>query len=178
MAFSFPILSIKEAKKHISNLRSLHPKAVHVCFAWRVGIGKFEDRYSDDGEPNNSAGKPIFGQILAAEVTNVLIAVVRYYGGTNLGVGGLVSAYKAAAKDAMQKAEIVEKLEAVRYRINFDPQNTKNLMSLLRQMKVDIITHGFEGVLHSVEVEIPKSAHEEIFNTFENSKEYTIELLE
>jgi uncharacterized YigZ family protein len=176
MAFAIPVESVDSAKGHIQELRNQHPKAAHVCFAWRIGIDKHEDRYSDDGEPNNSAGKPIFGQIIAAEITNVLIAVVRYYGGTKLGVGGLVNAYKTAAKDAIDKSEIISKVETVSAIIRFNPSHTGDLMSLLNKMGIDINSHGFAGMNHQVIVSIKKSARNEILNTFENLPQFEIEL--
>ena len=105
----FPCRNEKEAKIIIDGLRKEHPNAVHVCFAWRFGVKDYSDRYSDDGEPNNSAGKPIFGQIINSELTNILITVTRYYGGTNLGVGGLITAYKMAASEAISSTKIIEK---------------------------------------------------------------------
>ena len=177
MAFAYSCDSIESAKEKIQELRDLHPKAVHVCFAWRIGVNNFEDRYSDDGEPNNSAGKPIFGQILSFEITNVLIAVVRYYGGTKLGVGGLINAYKTAAQDALEKADITECVEQIRGTIKFDPANTSHLMSMINKMPVEIESHGFEGQLHLIKVAIEKSASKEIINTFENSPLYQIEIL-
>lgn len=177
MAFAYPLNSSLEAKEKIEELRIAHPKAVHVCFAWRFGVDNFEDRYSDDGEPNNSAGKPIFGQILSYEVTNILIAVVRYYGGTKLGVGGLINAYKTTAKDALDKATITECFEQITAQIKFDPANTGHLMSLINQLSIEIKSHGFEGSLHLIKVSIDKSASKEIMNTFESLPNYQIEVL-
>ena len=165
---------MEKAKNEIQILRDNHPKAVHVCFAWRLGINNFEDRYSDDGEPNNSAGKPIFGQILSSELCNILIAVVRYYGGTKLGVGGLVQAYKTAAKDALDNAIFVEKYETSMFQINFDPSQTGTLMSILSSLNAEINNHGFEGILHSVEVEIRKSSEQEIIDIFEKSPHFEL----
>lgn len=174
LAFAIPVLTVKKAKKEIRNLRDLHPKAVHVCYSWRLGINNFEDRYSDDGEPNNSAGKPIFGQILSAELSNILIAVVRYYGGTKLGVGGLVQAYKAAAKAALDNATIIEKYETTSFQINFDPARTGVLMSILNGLSADIKNHGFEGTLHSIEIEIRNSSEQEIIDIFEKSPNFEL----
>ena len=173
--FVFPVNSIEKAKEKIQELRTLHPKAVHVCFAWRLGLSNYEDRYSDDGEPNNSAGKPIFGQIVAAEITNVCVAVVRYYGGTKLGVGGLINAYKTAAKEAISSTKIIEKFETVGAIIKFDPSHTGHLMSMLNKMNASIDVHGFEGQLHTVRVELKKTASNQIFSTFESLPQYQIE---
>jgi uncharacterized YigZ family protein len=109
LAFVFPCESEKEVKEIIQKLRQEHPKAVHVCSAFRLGTDKKLYRSSDDGEPAHSAGPPIMGQIEAFDLTNVLIAVVRYYGGVNLGVGGLIKAYRTATQEALNKANIIEK---------------------------------------------------------------------
>nr|WP_255715287.1 YigZ family protein [Paracrocinitomix mangrovi] len=178
LAFAYPITSENEAKDKIQELRELHPKAVHVCFAWRLGVSNYHDRYSDDGEPNNSAGKPIFGQILAAEITNVLVAVVRYYGGTKLGVGGLINAYKTATAEAIEKNTIIQKEEVIKAIIKFDPSNTGDLMSRLNKMRVEVKSHGFENALHLVKIDIVKSVSKEIIDTFEQLPHYQIELIE
>lgn len=176
LAFAYTITSVEEAKQKVQELRDLHPKAVHVCFAWRIGTEQFEDRFSDDGEPNNSAGKPIFGQILALDLTNTMVAVVRYYGGTKLGVGGLITAYKTAAKDALDKAKIVNRHEVVKAAIIFDPAHTGNLMSTLNKYGVEIHEHGFEGQKHLVKVSMQKAKAKEIINIFAHSPYYTIEI--
>lgn len=176
LAFAIPIENTNDAKEHIQQLRDQHPKAVHVCFAWRIGVDQFEDRYSDDGEPNNSAGKPIFGQILAAEITNVLVAVVRYYGGTKLGVGGLITAYKTAAKEAIENGLIVEKQETIRAFIKFNPNQTGSLMSLLNSLNIEIESHGFEGSQHLVKVKVIKEEQNNFIDTFESLPHFEIEI--
>lgn len=143
LAFVIPCDNAADAKKHIDDFWKKHPGAVHVCYAWRFGKKKFEDRISDDGEPSGSAGKPIFGQILSYDLTNILIAVVRYYGGTNLGVGGLMQAYKAASKDALDKAVIEEKELCDYYKIVFHFDQTGDVMNLLQRKNVSIISQEF-----------------------------------
>ena len=96
--FAFPVSEIQAIKKHIDKLKKIHHTARHFCYAYQIGITKTQFRFSDDGEPSNSAGAPIFGQIKSSDLTNVLIMVVRYYGGTKLGVGGLIQAYKLIEK--------------------------------------------------------------------------------
>ena len=103
--YAYPVQSVDAVKEHLDRLRKENPGCVHVCYAYCIGSRKEEYRYSDDGEPSNSAGAPIFGQIKSFDLTNVLVAVVRYYGGTNLGVGGLINAYRTAAKEAFEKAK-------------------------------------------------------------------------
>ncbi|MBK6950940.1 MAG: YigZ family protein [Crocinitomicaceae bacterium] len=143
LAFVIPCDNAADAKKHIDDFWKKHPGAVHVCYAWRFGKSKFEDRISDDGEPSGSAGKPIFGQIISFDLTNILIAVVRYYGGTNLGVGGLMQAYKAASKDALDKAIIEEKELCDYYKITFNFDLTGDVMNLLQRRNAEIISQEF-----------------------------------
>jgi uncharacterized YigZ family protein len=105
--FAFPVKDENDIKTHLEELRNLHPKATHHCYAWRLGTDGHQFRANDDGEPTNTAGKPILGQIDAFEITNCLVVSVRYFGGTKLGVSGLISAYKNSAKETLSKAEIL-----------------------------------------------------------------------
>ena len=108
--YTFPIESEDAVKPILEELRKRHPSANHVCYAWQLGVTDIRYRANDDGEPNNSAGMPIYGQIQSFDVTNVLVAVVRIFGGTKLGVGGLISAYKETAKMALENSMITEKV--------------------------------------------------------------------
>jgi len=143
LAFVIPCDNSADAKNHVDQLWKKHPGAVHVCYAWRFGKKKMEERFSDDGEPSNTAGKPIFGQILAFDLTNVLIAVVRYYGGTNLGVGGLIQAYKTAAKEALDQALIIEQALVDFYKIQFAFDQTGDVMNLLQRRHVNISAQDY-----------------------------------
>jgi uncharacterized YigZ family protein len=105
--FAFPVKDENDIKTHLEELRNLHPKATHHCYAWRLGTDGYQFRANDDGEPTNTAGKPILGQIDAFEITNCLVVSVRYFGGTKLGVSGLISAYKDSAKETLNMAEII-----------------------------------------------------------------------
>lgn len=138
LAFAVPVTSEAEVKAFIAQKRKEHHQAVHVCSAFRLGADHKLYRSSDDGEPSNSAGPPILGQIQAFELTNVLIAVVRYYGGTNLGVGGLISAYRTAAKEALEAAVIIEKEEEIDLDISFAYEKMHLVMDLLKREKVQI----------------------------------------
>ncbi len=140
LAFAVPISSEAEVKAFIAQKRKEHHLAVHVCSAFRLGADKKLYRASDDGEPSNSAGPPILGQIQAYNLTNVLIAVVRYYGGTNLGVGGLITAYRTAAKEALEAAQIIEKEEELDLHIAFAYDKMHLVMDLLKREKVQIIS--------------------------------------
>ncbi len=122
LAFAFPFRDLSALDDIRKNLKKKHPQACHLCFAYRMGVNVIQWRASDDGEPSNSAGTPILGQLLAMNLTNTLVVVVRYFGGTKLGVGGLVSAYKAAAREALTNARIVTKTPSslISFFVTFD----------------------------------------------------------
>ena len=140
MAFAVPVASEEEVKAFIAQKRKEHHLAVHVCSAFRLGADFKLYRASDDGEPSNSAGPPILGQIQAFELTNVLIAVVRYYGGTNLGVGGLITAYKTAAKVALENAQLIEKEEMELFELTCTYEQMPKVMSFLKKEAVEILS--------------------------------------
>ena len=119
-SFAFPASSEEDVKKFLAELKKQHPSANHHCYAFRLGADKQAYRANDDGEPSNTAGKPILGQIQSKDLTNILIVVVRYFGGTLLGVSGLINAYKLAAAEAIQNATIIEKTVDDIYEIKFD----------------------------------------------------------
>jgi uncharacterized YigZ family protein len=138
LAFAVPLTTEDQIKAFIAQKRKEHHQAVHVCSAFRLGADHKLFRASDDGEPSNSAGPPILGQIQAYGLTDVLIAVVRYYGGTNLGVGGLISAYRTAAKDALENAQIVEKEEMESYAFSCSYAQMPSVMSFLKKERIEI----------------------------------------
>lgn len=144
LAFAVPVQSEEEVKAFIAQKRKEHHWAVHVCSAFRLGADKKLYRASDDGEPSNSSGPPILGQIQAFDLTNVLIAVVRYYGGTNLGVGGLITAYRTAAKAALEAAQIVEKEEEIQFAIQFPYEKLYLVMDLLKKSNVEILEQNLD----------------------------------
>ena len=135
----------KEAKNIIKDLRKQNPGCVHVCYAYRFGSDKKQYKYSDDGEPSNSAGAPIFGQIKSFDLTNVLITVVRYYGGTNLGVGGLIQAYKIASKQAVENTEIVSDEDRKNITICFSYDNLHLVMNAIKSSNCQIIEKSLEA---------------------------------
>ncbi|NNG09952.1 MAG: YigZ family protein [Arenibacter sp.] len=142
--YAFPINDAKEVKPIIEELRKLHHTANHVCYAWQLGTGGEQYRANDDGEPNNSAGMPIYGQIQAFEVTNVLVAVARIFGGTKLGVGGLISAYRTAAQMALEASNIVEKTIKQGYRLSFDYSEMDKVMRTIKQHQLEITAQKME----------------------------------
>jgi uncharacterized YigZ family protein len=133
--YLYPVHSVLECKEKIAQLKIMHAKAVHHCFAYRIGISKNLFRSSDDGEPSGSAGKPILGQIDSTEITNALIVVVRYWGGTLLGVPGLINAYKSAAELCIAKTEIIIKEIQVHYKLQYDYTQLGQVMHLLKQVE-------------------------------------------
>jgi uncharacterized YigZ family protein len=133
LGYAFPIKEVGEFKKRLLDLKKEHSKAVHHCFAYRLGISGNDFRSFDDGEPSGSAGKPILGQIDSKELTNTAIVIVRYFGGTLLGVPGLINAYKTASSLALQTVPIIQKPLLVSYELEFDYLNLNDVMVVLRQ---------------------------------------------
>ena len=170
IAYAFPCDNEVDAKIHLNQLWKDNHNACHVCFAWRFGVDetKYKERFSDDGEPSNSAGKPIFAQIDGFNLTNVLIAVVRYYGGTNLGVGGLIGAYKSASKDALEGSIIVEGFISDYYIMKFAFTLTGTAMRLLKKARVNIIEQGYEGDLATVTFKLRASKTKVLIEEFES----------
>jgi len=133
LAYAFPIATVDDFKKQLKTLKEEHPKAAHQCFAYRIGTDGNNFRASDDGEPSGSAGKPILGQIDSKGLTNISVVVVRYFGGTLLGVPGLINAYKTAASLALQLAPIVEKPILVEYELQFDYTQMNEVMIYVKR---------------------------------------------
>ncbi|WP_298764857.1 YigZ family protein [uncultured Polaribacter sp.] len=137
--YAFPVTSEEEIKIALESLQKLHSSARHICYAWQLGTEIQRFRANDDGEPNNSAGLPIYGQIQSFEVTNILVVSVRYFGGTKLGVGGLISAYKLSAKMALEASEIKEKTIDVYYLLNFDYDMMNKVQRIIKEKKLRIL---------------------------------------
>lgn len=142
--YAFPIQSEEEVKPIIEQLRKLHPHAVHYCYAYQIGTEKISYRANDDGEPNNTAGAPIYGQIQSFGLTNVLLVVVRIFGGIKLGVGGLITAYKTTAQLVLEEAEIIEKTIDIHFLISFNYKNMNKVMRVIKEKKLDIVTQSME----------------------------------
>lgn len=144
LAFIFHVTSESDIKNQLDLIKKEHPAANHYCYAWRLGADKSAFRAYDDGEPNNTAGKPILGQIQAHDLTNVLIVVVRYFGGTLLGTGGLIQAYKTSAAQVIAGAHIFEKFILFEYQINFNEENINLVMRILKDNQAKIISHTYD----------------------------------
>ena len=142
--YAFPITSEDDIKPIIDGLRKKHHTANHVCYAWQLGVSDISYRANDDGEPNNSAGMPIYGQIQSYEVTNVLVAVARIFGGTKLGVGGLISAYRIAAQMALEDSSIVEKTIKAYIEVTFGYPYMDKVMRIIKQNQLKIVSQQLE----------------------------------
>jgi uncharacterized YigZ family protein len=183
-SYAFPIQSEEELKPIIDDLRKKHPHAGHFCYAYQIGTDIIAYRANDDGEPSNSAGMPIYGQIQSFGVTNILVVVVRIFGGTKLGVGGLISAYKTAAQLSLENCEIVEKTIDVHYQISFDYKNMNKVMRVIKEKKLDIVSQEMEInedtalPIGLIEVKTRKKNAEMIFDIFNSIFEIDIKIKE
>lgn len=144
LGYAFPISSENDIAPIIADLKENHHKARHWCYAWRLGVEKVTFRANDDGEPNNSAGQPIYGQILSQGVTNVLVVVVRYFGGIKLGVGGLIHAYKITANLALKSSEIIQRTIDDYFCIEFDYVHMNKIMRFIKEENISIINHRMD----------------------------------
>ena len=160
IAFAYPVQTVEDCKQYLQSLKKEHPKAVHHCFAYRLGWDGNVFRVSDDGEPSGTAGRPILGQIDSKELTNVSVIVVRYFGGTLLGVPGLIQAYKSATAMALQLVPVIQKPIEVMYELHFDYTQMNDVMMIVKQCGCSVV--GQENQLFCLlRVGIPKSRLEE-----------------
>ncbi len=146
LTFAYPVMSEEEIAPLIDALRKKYYDATHHCYAWRLGAGGERFRANDDGEPSSTAGKPILGQMVSREVTNCLIVVVRYFGGTKLGVSGLIEAYREAAAEAMEEAEIVERTVDVVMSVSFSYVAMNGVMKAIKEMQPQIVAQEFDNL--------------------------------
>jgi uncharacterized YigZ family protein len=144
VAYAFPIANESEAKLHLAQLRELHPKAVHHCYAYRLGADRMSYRMSDDGEPSGTAGRPILNVLYSKNITNVLVVVVRYFGGTLLGVPGLINAYKTATESALDMAEVVTRHYFNVYELSFGYMLMNDVMRIVKDMELPVRVQSFE----------------------------------
>lgn len=171
--YAIPVTSEDEIKEHLAELKKQHFSARHWCYAFQIGTETKYHRANDDGEPNNSAGMPIFGQIQSFEVTNVLVVVVRYFGGVKLGVSGLINAYKTAAQMALEECEIIEKTINKHFLVNFDYKNMNKVMRVIKEKNISIVNQKME-LACEIEIATRKKNAEEIFNIFNTLFEVSI----
>ena len=170
---AYPIVSEDEVKPIIENLRKKHRTANHICFAWQLGVGEVHYRTNDDGEPNNSAGMPIYGQIKSFGLTNVLVVVARIFGGTKLGVGGLIGAYRTAAQMALEESQIVEKKIKVLLEIKFTYHMMDKVMRLIKKNNLEIVSQKLEMEC-ILTISTPKSKSQKVRNLFNHNHAISI----
>lgn len=175
--YAFPVTSEEEIKTHIENLKKQHHTARHWCYAWQLGKEYNAYRANDDGEPSNSAGMPIYGQLQSFNVTNILVVVVRYFGGTKLGVGGLVQAYKTAAQLALEKSDIVQKTIDVPFLLKFDYPEMNVVMRIIKDENIKIVKQKME-LSCAIEIAVRKKDGERVFNLFDTTYKVAIKKLE
>lgn len=165
--YAFPVSLEDEVKERIENLQKKHHTARHFCYAWQIGKEYESYRANDDGEPSNSAGMPIYGQLQAFDVTNILVVVVRYFGGTKLGVGGLIQAYKAAAQMALENSKIVKRTINDTFIIKFEYPEMGIVMRIINDENLKIVTQKLE-LSCEIDISVRKKKSERIFEVFEN----------
>jgi len=173
LGYAYPIQNEDEVKPIIESLKSQHHKARHWCYAWQIGAENIQYRVNDDGEPNNSAGQPIYGQILSKELTNVLVVVVRYFGGTKLGVGGLVNAYKLAAQMALESSKIVLRTIDVHFKLFFEYPQMNTVMRIVKELDILLVEQKMELNCEFI-IAIRKSEADKVLEAFEGLKSVRI----
>ena len=144
ISYAFPVSQETDIKAALSKIKLLHPAATHHCWAARLGADQSAHRFNDDGKPAGSAGRPIINTILSKRLNNVLVIVVRYFGGTLLGIPGLIGAYKAATEEALRNAAIIEKTFDDVYRIDFDYLQTNAVMKLVKDNNLQVLNQNFD----------------------------------
>ena len=174
--YAFPIKNEEDAKRHLELLKKEHHTARHWCYAYQIGTETKSFRANDDGEPNNSAGLPIYGQIQSFELTNVLVVVVRYFGGTKLGVGGLIQAYKTAAQMVLESSEIVEKTIDLLIELTFEYKNMNKVMRLIKEHNLRISSQEME-LNCKIILAVRKSRSTNIVSLFQSQYEVKVKEL-
>lgn len=175
--YAFPVFSEDNVKECLEILKKKHHSARHFCYAYQIGIETIQYRANDDGEPNNSAGLPIYGQIQSFEVTNILIVSVRYFGGTKLGVGGLISAYKLSAKMALEAANILEKTINTSFKLKFNYDVMNAVQRIIKEKNIEIVTQKLEMDCEYV-ISVRKNDANMIFTLFNNLYKVTVKKLD
>lgn len=175
--YCFPVQSEEEVKLILDEIKKQHFSARHWCYAFQIGTEQIHYRVNDDGEPSGSAGLPIYGQIQSFEVTNILVIVVRYFGGVKLGVGGLVTAYKETAKMALENAEINEKTINIHYTIQFGYKDMNRVMRVIKEKNLNVVGQKLEMDCQ-IEIAVRKKDALMIFDIFQAMYEVEISIVE
>ena len=174
--YAFPVSSEEDVKSRLEELRKLHHTARHHCYAWQLGTESIRFRANDDGEPSNSAGQPIYGQIQAFDVTNVLVVSVRYFGGTKLGVGGLINAYRSSAQLALEASDIIEKTVDVQFKLSFGYDLMNKIQRVIKEKNLEIVNQKLELACEYT-IAVRKSEADAIFSIFESIYQLKIKKL-
>ncbi len=172
IAYAIPILSTDDVKNEIDKLKKEYYDARHICWAYMLGADRLEFRSNDDGEPSGTAGKPILGQINSNELTNILVAVVRYFGGIKLGTSGLIVAYREAAADAIREADIIEKTVDLRISFGFEYSFMNDVMKIVKDLEPAILDQSYDMDC-SMTLEIRKAKFGELRNRLEKVESLT-----
>jgi uncharacterized YigZ family protein len=175
--YAFPVTNEEEIKEKIELLKKQHYNARHWCYAWQLGKNYDHYRANDDGEPSNSAGMPIYGQLQSFNVTNILVVVVRYFGGTKLGVGGLIKAYKNGAKLALENSIIIYKTIDEVFLIKFEYPEMNTIMRIIKDENISIINQKMELDCQFI-ISIRKKEAIRIFKIFENTYKVSIKVVQ
>ncbi len=173
IAFAYPVSSAADFKKSLQELKKEHPKAVHHCFAYRLGLDGNSFRVSDDGEPSGTAGKQILGQIDSKNITDVCIIVVRYFGGTLLGVPGLINAYKTVSSLVLQVVPLVQKAVTKNLSLQFDYTQMNDIMLILKQLQVEVLRQETQ-LFCSLDVAVAVNRKEELIYRMKNLRNVEI----
>jgi len=144
LSFAYPVETEDQAKNILNDIRKEYFDARHHCYAWRLGLTGEPYRMNDDGEPSSTAGRPIHGQLLSQELSDILVVVVRYFGGTKLGVPGLIRAYRTATQDALANARIIEKIAAESFTLIFDYLQMNDVMKVVKDMGISVLQQKFD----------------------------------
>lgn len=171
--YALPVSTEEEIKEQLEEIKKKHHSARHWCYAWQLGKEENHFRANDDGEPSNSAGMPIYGQIQSFDVTNVLIVVVRYFGGVKLGVGGLINAYKTTAQMALEASKIVKRTIDFKYEISFDYPEMNKVMRIIKENNLKMLDQKL-GLDCKIYISVRKKEAENIFEKFDST--YKVEI--
>lgn len=163
--YAFPIKKEEEVKELLDQIKKVHYNARHWCYAFQLGTDPVYYRANDDGEPSNTAGAPIYGQIQSFDVTDILIVVVRYFGGVKLGVGGLITAYRAAAQMAMEEADIIECTIDKKFKVRFEYKDMNNVMRVIKERNLQLVQQKLEMTCE-IELSIRKSEYQQALDAF------------
>lgn len=171
--YAIPLSNEETLKTHLEKIRKEHHTASHFCYAYQIGIENTTFRTNDDGEPNNSAGLPIYGQIQSFGITNVLVVVVRYFGGVKLGVGGLAQAYKAAARLTLEQCQIVTRTLKITFLVSFSYEEINRVMRIIKENRLEILDQNLQ-IDCKIKLSVRKRDAATVFGLFNTSQKIQI----